>query len=140
MMYASLCRRFDPDRDAGPHPQLLSALLFSDNYRASGTLTLVQADTVEQARYAKRRERATIVALTVIFIVGTPFLSMWRKIDCALSAAAAPLAAKPAQQRRVAPAEGEIIIAADTNVMAQKKPGPNIFWIFRRPGYLYETL
>jgi hypothetical protein len=25
-------------------------------------------------------------------------------------------------------------------VMAQKKPGPNIFWIFRQPGCLYETL
>jgi hypothetical protein len=39
------------------------------------------------------------------------------------------------------PVEGEITIAAGTNVMAQKKAGsPNIFWIFRRPGYLYETL
>jgi hypothetical protein len=27
------------------------------------------------------------------------------------------------QQRRVAPAEGEIIIVADTNVIAQKKAG-----------------
>jgi hypothetical protein len=36
---------------------------------------------------------------------------------------AALLAAKPVQQRRVALAEGEIFIAADTNVMAQKKAG-----------------
>jgi hypothetical protein len=39
----------------------------------------------------------------------------------------------------VAP-EGEIIIAADTNVMTQKSRGENICWIFRRPGYLFETL
>jgi len=39
-----------------------------------------------------------------------------------------------------APAEGEIIIATDTNVMAQKSRGENICWIFRRPGCLDETL
>ena len=49
MMYTSLRRKFDPDRDAGPHPQLLSALLFPDNYRASGTLTLVQSDDTKKA-------------------------------------------------------------------------------------------